>query len=278
MKRPIRVRSRSLPGVLVALMLGCASAPRDVVDVGTAGERVATLGYELRGAGAPVVVLESGLGDGHASWDAVVESVAGYSRVLAYDRAGYGASRSPTQRRTGAAAVAELRGLLRELGLEPPYVLVGHSLGGLYVELFARTHPEEIAGVVLVDARHVDFSRRCEPEGVERCGVPWLTRQLMPAGARAELVGLADTEAEIRAAGAFPPVPVRVLTAEQRPASMPRLRHLWAETQRQWLEVSPEASQEICAECGHYIQREAPERVVNAIAEVVDAARAGEEK
>ncbi|HKK53304.1 MAG TPA: alpha/beta hydrolase, partial [Myxococcota bacterium] len=146
-------------------------------------------------------------------------------------------------------------------------------LGGQFVELYARLHPEEVAGVVLVDARSVDFSQRCLAERVERCTLPWLSRILLPPGARAELAGAARTEEQIRAAGPFPAVPLHVLTATQRPASMPNLRRVWAETQAALSQLSPRGEQEICESCGHFIQRDAPERVIEAIRSIVASTR-----
>lgn len=258
-----------LIGLLALLVgLGCAGLPGAALrkDDG----RVHA--YARAGDTGPVVVFESGLGDGKEVWRDVFEPVSRFARVLAYDRAGYGRSRSPVATRDGAIVVAELRALLDGLELPPPYVLVGHSLGGQFVEHFARAHPEEVAGVVFVDARAVDFSTRCLEESVERCGVPAFVRWLMPEGARAELDAAPQTERGLRTAGPFPPVPVRVLSATRRPASMPRLRRVWAETQTGLVELSPAARQDVCETCGHYVQRDAPERVVAAIREVVEQA------
>ncbi|MEM7412835.1 MAG: alpha/beta fold hydrolase [Myxococcota bacterium] len=246
----------------------CASLPEASRRVGDA-----THTYALAGADGPVVVFESGLGDGRDSWSGVFEPVSGFARAFAYDRAGYGGSHSSAALRDGATVVAELRRLLRALDLAPPYLLVGHSLGGHFVELFAREHPEEVAGVVFVDARHVDFSQRCVAQEVERCGVPWFVRWLMPAGARAELAASARTEAQLRAAAPFPPIPVRVLSAGQRPASMPNLRREWARAQADLARLSPRGSQETCDACGHYVQRDDPERVVRTIQEGVEELR-----
>jgi len=247
-------------------LAGCASLP-GTARLDSGGARQA---YALAGEGAPVVVFEAGLGNVKEIWESVFVPVSGFTRAIAYDRSGYGGSRGGGASRDGATIVAELRTLLLSLDLPPPYVLVGHSLGGQFVELYARTHPDEVAGVVLVDARHVDFSERCVVEQVERCGLPVFTRMLMPRGARAELRAASRTEEQIRAAGPFPDVPLRVLTATQRPESMPNLRRVWAETQADLTDLSERSQQEICDSCGHYIQRDAPERVVEAIRAVID--------
>lgn len=281
-----RRRVRGFVAVLVTSWLGlaCASSlPTRILEQGHSrvsytltgwNQSVSRNGAENEPAGQdrPLVIFESGLGGDRTVWAEVAPAVAGFARVLAYDRAGYGGSQSGATLRDGETVVRELRALLAGLSLPPPYVLVGHSLGGQFVELFARTYPGEVAGVVLVDARHVDFSDRCRPEGVERCETPWYVRIFMPAAARAELRATGETEFQIRNAGAFPDVPLRVLTATQRPATLPNLRRLWAETQADLVHLSSQGRQEICETCSHFIQHDAPERVVRAIREVLDSA------
>ena len=251
---------------MLALSLGCAQLP----GVGRVeGERWRQ-SYALQGTRGPVVVFESGLGDGKESWAQVLEPVSQFARAFAYDRAGYGASQSEVDSRDAVAVVSELRRTLEALELTPPYVLVGHSLGGQFVELFARTHPDEVAGVVLVDVRNVSYSERCFAEGLERCTVPWYTRLVMPKAVRGEVDASRRTEATIPSAGPFPEVAVVVLTATQRPGSSEALKRVWAETQAELVELSPKARQRICDTCGHYIQHDAPELVVDAIRSIVE--------
>src|SRR5262245_22200923 len=103
------------------------------------------------GTGGPAAVLEAGGGMRMTTWKKVFSEVAAFTTAVAYNRAGFGNSSPVEAPRNGPGIVRELRAFLRELGLRPPYVLVGHSLGGLYMQLFARLHPDEVAGLVLVD-------------------------------------------------------------------------------------------------------------------------------
>jgi len=226
--------------------------------------------YAQSGNAGPVVVFESGLGDGKESWAPVFATTGEFARVLAYDRAGYGGSASSAPIRDGETIVEELRALLSSLELAPPYLLVGHSIGGHFVELFARRYPSEVAGVVFVDARHAEFSARCIREEAERCDVPLLAKLLMPAAAKAELAASPTTEASLRDAPAFPAVPVQVITAARRPQNMPNLRRAWAEAQADLARLSPLATQTICEECGHYVHRDRPDLVVNAIRSIIE--------
>lgn len=115
-------------------------------------------GYSLysrrSGVGKPAVVFESGLGDDSAIWNLVEPIVADRTTTIVYDRAGLGRSDKATSPRTFINIVADFSRMLAQLPVEPPYLLVGHSLGGLFVRLYAASHPEAVAGVVLVDAPH----------------------------------------------------------------------------------------------------------------------------
>lgn len=105
-------------------------------------------------AGAPVVVFENGSRMTLDSWNAVIDGLGPDATVLAHNRAGYGQSDAVEGPRSGEAVVEGLRALLAAKGLKPPYILVGHSLGGLYVQWFAHRYPEEVRALVLVDAMY----------------------------------------------------------------------------------------------------------------------------
>lgn len=106
---------------------------------------------DCRGTGQPTVVLENGLGSGAGGWGFVLPELAERTRVCAYDRAGIGRSDS-APRRPVSGYVEELRALLAAAGERPPWVLVGMSLGGTHVRVFTARHPDEVAGLVFVDA------------------------------------------------------------------------------------------------------------------------------
>jgi pimeloyl-ACP methyl ester carboxylesterase len=135
-----------------------AAAALQLVPVG--GGR--SLYLSCRGTGSPTVVFESGLGVYSGTWLAVQKRVAAETRACVYDRAGLGTSSAAPSGRTSADHVADLETLLERASIQGPYVLVGASFGGLNVQLFAATHPDEVAGLVLVDSLHWDFDRRIE--------------------------------------------------------------------------------------------------------------------
>jgi pimeloyl-ACP methyl ester carboxylesterase len=127
--------------------------PGDLVDVG--GHRL-----HLTPAGpptaTPAVVLEAGMASMSSNWAWVRDDLARDSRVVAYDRAGLGWSDRGTPNRDAATSAAELHAALAAAGVAPPYVLAGHSYGGLVVRVFADRYPGEVAGLVLVDSSHPD--------------------------------------------------------------------------------------------------------------------------
>jgi pimeloyl-ACP methyl ester carboxylesterase len=121
------------------------------VDVG--GRK---LHIECTGSGEPTVVLQSGLGEGSPYWDRIVSAVSRTARVCVYDRAGRGGSDDAGAPQDGMAVAADLHRLLANAGIASPVVLVGHSTGGPYMRVFASQHPDEVAGMVFLDAQPAD--------------------------------------------------------------------------------------------------------------------------
>jgi len=114
------------------------------------------LHLQTSGAGEPTVVLESGLGGMSSAWGWIQPETAKFYRVVSYDRAGLGWSGPDRAPKSAALAARRLRTLLERSGARPPYLLVGHSMGGLFIRVFAGLFPGEVAGMVLLDAVHPD--------------------------------------------------------------------------------------------------------------------------
>ena len=125
--------------------------------------------FVVKGEGEPTLVLESGAGGPHTDWAPVFDELAETTRVIAYDRAGYGWSDPSTG--SGAAAItADLHAGLDALGVDEPLVLVGHSIGGPYIRHYASAYPEQVVGMVFVDSSHEDQMSRMPAPMVEMMG------------------------------------------------------------------------------------------------------------
>jgi pimeloyl-ACP methyl ester carboxylesterase len=239
------------------------------------GER--SLYLDCRGSGSPTVVLEAGSGSDSATWSAVHDTIAGTSRTCAYDRAGRGRS-DERDTHTLADAVADLRALLDAAGERPPFVLVGHSLGGSYARVFAATYPDEVAGALLVDSFEPDIQDdRIHP----------LLGELRPEY-EAELDGLRahvsrvdgldwrHSEEQLRAAS-FDGIPLEVLVAARyEPRLDAAANEEIATAWRDGMEsLSPgRTTYTVVHGAGHNIQIERPDSVIEATRRLIDLARA----
>jgi pimeloyl-ACP methyl ester carboxylesterase len=150
--------------------------PGKLLDVG--GYRVHLYCTGTVRSGSPTVILEAGNGGTALYWSKVQPAVASFTRVCSYDRAGYGWSDDGPKPRTSERIVRELHTLLVKAGIPGPYVLVGHSFGGLTIRLYASTYPAEAVGLILVDAMHEDqFVRQPQMRPND-----WLSMQLCRFG------------------------------------------------------------------------------------------------
>jgi pimeloyl-ACP methyl ester carboxylesterase len=216
--------------------------------------------YECTGAGSPTVVLDAGSPDTSTTWRWVQPQIARVTRVCAYDRAGLGrSSTAPPGRRTATTQVEELHLLLRAAGIPPPYVVIGHSWGGLLARLFAHAYPRETAGAVLVDATTFPY---LTPASAAR----------LPRKTTREGVNIAAAVAESAAIKSLGNLPLIVLGSNKPPLDA-KLLH----AQDEEAALSTNSIDAIATHSTHYIQRPAPAGqphvVVSAARAVVTAAR-----
>ena len=255
---------------------------------------------ECRGEGGPVVILEAGAGNDAATWDAValgpdsaqtavLPGVASFTRVCAYDRPGTildpdRRSRSdPAPMPRGAAdMVADLHALLGAAAIPGPYVFAAHSFGGLVARLYAATYPDEVVGLVLIDAAHEDYYDRLR---ALLTPAQWTAFTSPPPGLvddpvfeRLDIDASTGAMREATAASPLRPLPLVVLT-HGRPFDWPpgvpaaAVEALWLPLQEDLAALVPGGRLVVAEESGHFIQGDQPELVIAAIQQVVDAVR-----
>ena len=280
-------------------------APGLLVHVDGRQIHLQVLGAET---GGPTVVLESGMGSFSPNWYWVQQELARTVRSVAYDRAGLGWSRRSRRPRDAQTIAVELRDALRQAGIVPPYVLAGHSFGGLPVRAFADRYPELTAGLILVDASHPDqWVRWPTPYAARILEVSqrilgWLgwfgllralnlargisaglpARQAAELRAGAALPGFAATEAaqircwsvsreQLKAAAPLGDLPLAVLAVSEQPVGGELLTAL----QRELAELTEDASFEVVQGASHesvISNREHARVVAKTIQAVVQAA------
>lgn len=231
------------------------------------------LHIDCAGEGSPTVILDAGLGGTSRAWITIQPRVATFTRVCAYDRAGLGASGPGSGPRTSQRIVDELRTALTRSGVDGPYVLVGHSFGGFNTMLYACRYPEEVAGMVLLDAPHQDV----HPRFAAVLSEEQREELYEPLRSNPEGVDILASAAEIRAAGRLPDIPAIVLMAGRGvyPDGWPSLTldRIWRELQESIASRLPRGRLIVAERSGHFIQRDQPDLVVDAIRQVTEAAR-----
>jgi pimeloyl-ACP methyl ester carboxylesterase len=279
--------------------------PGELVDVG-----LYQLHIDCTGSGFPAVILESGLGDTYISWRKVQPQIAQFARVCSYDRAGLGFSDYTRHPSTSKYFVPELHTLLHNAGIPPPYVLVGHSMGGFDVRLYASLYRDEVAGMVLVDSSHPEQRKRLPP-ALNDMDATWLREQefmefTMPFGiprllgfcggegevraaecnfhtvreSVAELKAVSESAAEAATAGKLGDMPLAVLSEDpdQPQPDLPEdllkpASDAWQQMQEELAQLSTRSTRVIAKNSGHFIQFDRPDVVIEAVRKIVNQAR-----
>jgi pimeloyl-ACP methyl ester carboxylesterase len=269
--------------------------PSGMVDVG---------GYELyfqcSGQGNPTVILESGGGADSTYWAAVIDGIEDTTRVCSYDRASLGRSDSVPGPRTFQDMTRVLQVLLENAHIGGPYILVGWSMGGMLVRVFADQHPGDVAGIVLVDSAHPDMGLRLlaclppesadEPANIQflRQFFAWMSNSNGSSFMNVEGVDTQASDQQVRDAGPLEDIPLVVISQGANipglglsmitsqgplPAEIDAcLQQTWQDMQSELAELSSNTTR-LTAQGGHMIPIEQPELIVQAIAELVERGR-----
>lgn len=251
------------------------AAAGTTVDVG--GHR---LYLHCAGEGQPTVLLDSGMSSTTDSWTEVQPSVAEFTRACSYDRAGLGRSDPGPAPRTSGQMVTELHALLHHAAIPGPYVLVGHSFGGLNMQLYAGRYPEEVAGMVLVDTVHEDHPAWLAAVLTEE---QMRTPRRLWAGESPEGTDFFASFEQVRATRWRLDTPLVVLVRGMLPSDerdparsdeqIARLERDWLVLQAGLARRSPRGRMVVVEGSGHRMHRHRPDSIVEVIREVVAAAR-----
>lgn len=248
----------------------CAAQSVDTLQLRVDGRDVFMV---VAGSGQPTIVLEAGGASTNRTWRDLLPPLARTHRVVAYDRAGLGQSAPSADPRSARAIAQELRAALAAAELAPPFVLVGHSAGGLYARVFAALYPDETAGVVLVDPAPEAFYARARREQPEVFAyfdsLQRVETARMPDGMRRELddweAVLTDARwSEGRYAG-----PVVLLSSARD--ELRALGAIWTDEQRRWAAAASNRHFVLVPGAGHSIHRERPDAVIDAVRRVLAA-------
>ena len=250
--------------------------PGRIVEIG--GGR--TLYLQCVGSGSPTVVLEAGFGADASQWQDVQPQLARTTRTCAYDRAGFGRSIARPGVRDARDEIDDLQRLLDRAHVDPPYVLVGHSYGGVLARVFAELHPTETAGLVLIDTMGRDGRRR-QLTIWPPSQAPEQRRGLATAVmAGVDLVAGEALASRIRTLG---DTPLTVITAGRQdnfprtPARLGRaLKRLWDGMQDDLAGLSDNSVHVVALDSNHDVPSShsgQPPVVIRAVQEVVGAAR-----
>ncbi|MDT4966184.1 MAG: hypothetical protein QOJ64_921 [Acidobacteriota bacterium] len=230
------------------------------------------ISFKVAGAGSPTVVLEYGLGGSSGNWDTVFPAVARFTRVVSYDRAGYGKSEPGPGPRSQERLAKELHTLLHNAGILPPYVLVGHSLGGANIRAFAYLFKDEVAGLVFVDPFNERvFTSQTKKELDVAMDQQAAAMKGAPAGAEAEWKFISGEVRngfpQLLTYGPPPDVPMMIIiSGRDRP---PRWATSAIEEFTPWVTHAREAGMVFTTDDPHNVMAADPELVISSIRRVV---------
>jgi len=234
----------------------------------------------LLGAGEPLVIFEAGCGAPSSEFDYIARQIAKVTRVLLYDRAGCGKSSVSSRKRSAAQYASELRALLRARSLRPPFLFVGHSLGGFPARYFSLRYPREVVGLVLLDVAHERMGERLPP--LYWAQETHMIQSLGGIGA-AEAASMPECGQAIEFLGNhLGDLPLTVVSATNKfhdcPTDVARKTVLdaWKELQLDLAARSTNARVVVATKSGHSVHRDDPELVVREILRMLHAIRSAQ--
>ncbi|ANU18433.1 alpha/beta hydrolase [Planococcus maritimus] len=209
----------------------------------------------------PVIVFDSGYGVPTRRWNSIKTEVSSFSKLLIYDRAGLGRSTLDSRPRHSLQHVENLRNLLQKKEVKPPYMLVGHSFGGLNVRLYASMYPEEIAGLILLDSCHEDQNKLMAEELSSDMQADYYGQ----FGAEGTLAEFEQSLEQVRKYKTLGDMPLTVVTGGNQPDHTEESWGHWMDFQKGLAALSTKSRHVVLTDVGHSVHIDNPEAVVQEI-------------
>lgn len=210
----------------------------------------------------PIIIMEAGYGDYSKAWDHIAEGLTEYGTVLTYDRAGLGKSGKSSKRRISSEMVKELRDCLKQLQLKPPYIFVGHSFGGINIRLFTTFYPEDTMGVVLVDSTPENYKEDFLPIMSSEFQDAYYKQFIYESSYEEFMYSLGEAGKRCKS---MSDIPLVVLAAGKKSFYSQAAQLKWLQLQRELLQLSSKNKFIIAEHSGHYIQKDEPHYVIDAV-------------
>jgi pimeloyl-ACP methyl ester carboxylesterase len=252
-----------LPAVAV-LLNGCSTLP-DELNLGDSSVAQVRAGTE-----APALVLQAGLGEGKQTWATLMPELAKQHLVIAFDRPGRSGAALTEAPRDPCTIADEQRTLLQNAGIQPPYILVGHSLGGLYQYVYAKRYPNEVAGIILLDPTHPRHWETMQREFSGGARIVKLMRMIVFSRAdRREFDAQQKCLDQLDMAQPLTAPAQLLVSARFRPEEQGAFEKMMKPLRQNWLQLLGIKQMKVVWDSGHYIQNDSPEEVVASVQQLV---------
>lgn len=231
--------------------------------------------HSVIGEGSPCVVFLNGFRMNYDTWDKVALDIATEHRVLLYNRLGVGASSKAETDQVGAVVMRDMNALFSKLNIQRPFLLVAHSFGGIFANLYARHYPDNVLGIVFVDATHPE-----EVAAMDALKAPTIfntlnngiksIEKIFYSYKYSEAECIQQTVLDIQNAGVFPSIPIAVVSGVKNlPFALKKGYAVHMHYQQKLLNLSNASKHYLCSKSSHFPQLTEPKIVASAIRETL---------
>ncbi|WP_273128047.1 alpha/beta fold hydrolase [Metabacillus sp. HB246100] len=214
----------------------------------------------------PTLVMEAGYGNDSHAWDSVINELSTLTEVFVYDRAGLGQSEKTTRFRTSREMTEELKELVKKVKIKTPFILVGHSFGGVIARLYATMYPDDVCGMVLVDSTPENYRERFLPTMNETFQQAYEKQFIYESNAEE----FTESLNKVKKSRKMLDIPLVVLSAGKKAHYSSQSQELWHEMQREMLTISTKPKMIIAKNSSHYIQDDEPGLIIKSVQYLLD--------